>query len=180
MPCCCDLKWALTAQKRMYCVVCAIRLCVNGKVKVLQLEILGKVKSNGNVQSCGGVYAVSELSQCLSHDYNNQYQKQFWVGFYNIFNRCDVYAHSRVLCLSSAPLQCQQCATLANVSLEMESANVNRRPATTTTQTPTQTPRKHKKIKVLSNSGWYFTALAVFAYGVWAYARATGCWLQLT
>ena len=40
---------------------------------------------------------------------------------------CKLYAHSRVRCLFSAPLQCQQCAMLANVSLEMEFANANKR-----------------------------------------------------
>lgn len=36
-------------------------------------------------------------------------------------------------------------ATLANVSFKIESANINTRPAPSTTQTPTQTPQKSKK-----------------------------------
>ena len=34
------------------------------------------------------------------------------------FKGCDIYAQSWTSCLSSAPLQCQKCATLANVSFE--------------------------------------------------------------
>lgn len=45
--------------------------------------------------------------------------------------------------LFATPLQRQQCATFANVSLEIESASINKWPAVTTAQSSTQNPYKN-------------------------------------
>lgn len=58
-------------------------------------------------------------------------------------------------CRSSSSLQCQQSATQPNAGLEVESANINKGLASSTTQTPTQTLQKNKKTFYLGKPIWW-------------------------